>query len=338
MVIKMRPEATEDEKQEIIAFLKDEGLTVHRSESAGVTLMGLTGPLENIDISDLKVLIGVDDVVRITAPYKLVSRTFRHENTLIKFKNGVTIGGDSLAVIAGPKAVESEEQIETSAMICKSMGSKILRGDAFISRTSPYSFQGLELEGLKLLRQAADNNGMVVLSEILDTHQIDDFVKYADILTVGPRSMQNFELLKGLGKINKPVMIKRGQSATIDEWLMAAEYIVTGGNHNVMLCERGIRTFEPRTRNTLDISAIPVLKLLTHLPIVVDPSRAVGERNKVIPLARAAAAAGADAIMVEVHPFPEKALSGRAELLYPDQFNQLMKEIKAIAKAIGRTL
>jgi len=337
MVIKMRPEATEDEKQEIIAFLKDEGLTVHRSETGVATLMGLTGPLENIDVSDLKVLIGVEDVVRITAPYKLVSRTFRQEDTLIKFKNGVTIGGGTLVVIAGPKAVESEEQIETSAMVCKSMGSKILRGDAFISRTSPYSFQGLELEGLKLLRQAADNNGMVVLSEILDTHQIDDFVKYVDILTVGPRSMQNFELLKGLGTINKPVMVKRGLSATIDEWLMAAEYVVTGGNHNVMLCERGIRTFEPRTKNTLDISAIPVLRVLTHLPIVVDPSRAVGERNKVIPLARAAAAAGADAIMVEVHPFPEKALSGRAELLYPDQFNQLMKELKAIAKAIGRT-
>lgn len=338
MVIKMRPEASEDEKQEIIAFVKDEGLTVHRSESGAVTLMGLTGPLENVDISDLRVLIGVDDVVRITAPYKLVSRTFRQEDTLVKFKNGVTIGGETLAVIAGPKAVESEEQIETSAMICKSMGSKILRGDAFISRTSPYSFQGLELEGLKLLRIAADNNGMVVLSEILDTHQIDDFVTYVDIVTVGPRNMQNFELLKGLGAINKPVMIQRGLSATIDEWLMAAEYVVTGGNHNVMLCERGIRTFEPRTKNTLDISAIPVLKVLTHLPIVVDPSRAVGERNKVIPLARAAAAAGADAIIVEVHPFPEKALSGRAELLYPDQFNQLMKEIKAIAKAIGRTL
>ncbi|NIM11123.1 MAG: 3-deoxy-7-phosphoheptulonate synthase [Candidatus Aminicenantes bacterium] len=338
MVIKMRPEATEDEKQDIINFLKDEGLKAHPSQSGGVTLIGITGPLENIDISDLRALDGVEDVVRLTAPYKLVSRHFRQEDTVITFENGVTIGGDKIVVMAGPGAVEGEEQIETAAMICKSMGAKILRGDAFISRTSPYSFQGLEKEGLKLLRQAADNNGMLVISEILDTHHIDDFLKYVDILLVGPRNMQNFELLKGMGNIEKPVMIKRGLSATIDEWLMAAEYVVTGGNHKVMLCERGIRTFEPKTRNTLDISAIPVLKELTHLPIVVDPSRAVGFRDKVIPLARAAAAAGADSIMVEVHPFPEKAQSDKAQQLYPDQFDQLMKETKAIAEAIGRKL
>lgn len=338
MVIKMKPEATEDEKQEILAFLKDEGLKVHRSESGGITLLGITGPLENIDIGDLKVLIGVGDVVRITAPYKLVSRNFRQEDTVITFDNGVSIGGKQLVVIAGPNAVESEEQIETSAMICKSMGAKILRGEAFISRTSPYSFQGSGLAGLKLLRRAADNNGMLVISEIQDKHQIDDFVRYVDILLVGSRNMQNFELLKGLGTINKPIMIKRGLSATIDEWLMSAEYVVTGGNHSVFLCERGIRTFEHKTKSTLDISAIPVLKGLTHLPIVVDPSRAVGVRDKVIPLARAAAAAGADGLMVEVHPFPEKALSHRPQQLYPDQFNQLMKEIKAIAKVIGRSL
>jgi 3-deoxy-7-phosphoheptulonate synthase len=338
MVIKMRPEATEDEKQEVIALLEDDGLKVHRSESGNITLIGVTGSLENIEIGDYRVLRGVEEVVRITAPYKLVSRNFRQQDTVVSLKKGMSIGAREIVVMAGPSAVENEEQIETCAMVCKSMGAKVLRGDAFVSRTSPYSFQGLEKEGLKLLRQAADNNGMLVISEILDKHHIDDFVEYVDILQVGPRNMQNFQLLKGLGEIRKPVMLKRGLSATFDEWLMAAEYIVTGGNHNVILCERGIRTFEPSTSNTLDISAIPVLKTLTHLPIMVDPSRAVGNRSQVIPLARAAAAAGADGLMIEVHPFPEKALSDRARQLYPDQFNQLMKETKAIAAAIGRTL
>jgi len=338
MVIKMRPEATEDEIQDITSFLKDEGLKVHRSKSEGITLLGLTGPLENIDLRDLRVFVGVEDVVRITAPYKLVSRHFRQEDTVIKVAKDIVIGGTEIAVIAGPSAVENEEQIETAAMICKSMGTKILRGDAFISRTSPYNFPGLELKGLKLLRQAADNNGMVVISEITDKHQIEDFIKYVDILLVGTQNMQNYELLKGLGGINKPVMIKRGISATIDEWLMSAEYVVTGGNHHVILCERGIRTFESKTRYTLDISAIPILKILTHLPLVVDPTRAVGYRDNVTPLARAAVAAGADGIMVEVHPYPERAQSDRAQQLYPDEFIQLMKETKAIAKAIGRAL
>jgi len=338
MVIKMKPESTEDEILELIAFLKNEGIKIHRSESGGITLIGLTGPLENIEISDIKVLNGVDDAVRITAPYKLVSRNFRPEDTVISFKNGVAVGGSEVVVMAGPSAVESEEQIETAAMICKSMGARILRGEAYISRTSPYSFQGLELEGLKIMRAAADNNNMLVISEILDTSQIDDFVQYVDIILVGSRNMQNFELLKALGSTDKPVMIKRGLSATIDEWLMAAEYIVTGGNSRVMLCERGIRTFEPKTKNTLDISAIPVLEVLTHLPIIVDPSRAVGFRDKIIPLARAAVAAGADGIMIEVHPFPEKARIYKAEQMAPDQFHQLMKETKAIALAIGRTI
>jgi 3-deoxy-7-phosphoheptulonate synthase len=338
MVIKMRPEATEDEKQEVIVMLVDEGLKVHRSESGDTTLIGITGQIQNIEISDLRVLKGVEDVVRITAPYKLVSRNFRQEDTVITFKNGVTIGGSQIVVAAGPSAVESEEQIETCAMICKSMGSKILRGDTFVSRSSPYSFQGLGMKGLELLHEAANNNGMLIISEIVDKYYVKDFVAHADIIQVGSRNMQNFELLKSLGAISKPVMIKRGQSATIDEWLMAAEYVVTNGNHNVILCERGIRTFEPKTSNTLDISAIAVLKSLTHLPIMVDPARALGNRHQVIPLARAAVAAGADGIMVEVHPFPEKANSDRARQLYPDQFSQLMKETKAIAEAIGRTL
>ncbi len=338
MVIKLRPRTTEEEKQDLILMLKDAKLDVHISESEGSKLIGVTGPLENIDIGDLRVMKGVEDVVRITAPYKLVSRSFRKDDTVIRFKNGVNIGGTKLVVIAGPSAVENEEQIETCAMVCKTMGARVLRGDAFVSRTSPYDFEGLKLEGLKLLRRAADNNGMLVLSEISYLHLMDEFLNYVDIIQVGPRNMQNFELLKGLGGIDKPVMIKRGLSSTIEEWLMAAEYVVTGGNHNVILCEHGIRTFEPKTRSTLDISAIPLLKTLTHLPIIVDPASAVGIRNKVIPLARAAAAAGADGIMVEVHPFPEKAQSDRARQLYPDQFGQLMNETKSIALAIGREL
>lgn len=338
MVIRMRPEAGEEEKQDVIAFVQDEGLTVHRSEGGGTTLIGITGPLENIEIGDLRGLAGVDDVVRITAPYKLVSRGFRQEDTRIAFKNGAVIGGEKIAVVAGPSAVESEEQIETAALVCKSMGAGILRGDAYVSRTSPYSFQGLGLEGLKLLRRAADSNKMLVISEIPDKHHIAEFMEYVDIFLVGPRNMQNFGMLKELGGVSKPVMIKRGLSSTFDEWLMAAEYVVTNGNHNVILCERGIRTFEPHTTNTLDISAIPVLKNLTHLPIMVDPTRAVGIRDQVIPLARAAVAVGADGIIVEVHPFPEKAQSDRARQLYPDQFRQLTSEAKAIAQAIGRKL
>ncbi len=338
MVIKMKPEATEDQKLEVIAFLREQDLTPHRSESGGNTLIGVTGSLEGIQTASFRVLPGVEDVVRITAPYKLVSKHFHDEKTVITFENGVTIGGDEIAVVAGPSAVENEEQIETAAMIVRSMGGKILGGGAFIPRSSPYSFRGLELEGLKLVRKAADNNGLLVISEILDKNHVDDFVKYVDIFQVGPRNMQNFELLKGLGTIDKPVLIKRGLSATIDELLMAAEYVMSSGNHQVILCERGIRTFEPKTGNTLDISAIPVLKACTHLPILVDPSHAVGIRDRVTPLARAAVAAGADGIIVQVHPFPEKALVDSAQQLYPDQFNQLMKEAKAIAKAIGRTL
>ncbi|MCI0471652.1 MAG: bifunctional 3-deoxy-7-phosphoheptulonate synthase/chorismate mutase [Candidatus Aminicenantes bacterium] len=338
MIIKMRPEASEDEKQEIIAFLKDEGFSIHRSEIEGITLLGVSGPLESINISDIKILIGVEDVVRLTSPYKFVSRYFRREDTVIKLKNDVVIGGNDIIIAAGPSAVENEEQIETSAMICKSMGAKILAGGTFISRSSPYGFQGLGLEGLILLRKAADNHALLVTSELQEQSHIDDFVEYVDILEVGPRNMQNFGLLQKLGTIDKPVIIKRGLSATIDEWLMAAEYIVSGGNNQVILCEKGIRTFEPKTGNTLDISAIPVLKSLTHLPIMADTSHAVDNRSLVIPLVRAAVAAGADAVMVEVHPYPEKALSDKAVQLYPDQFNQLMKEIKEIARAIGRSL
>lgn len=338
MIIKMRPEASEDEKLEIMAFLKDEGFNVHRSQSEGITFLGVSGPLENIDISDLKVLIGVEDVVRITSPYKLVSRHFRQESTIIKLNKNVTIGGDEIVVMAGPSAVENEEQIETSAMICKSMGAKILKGGAFIAGSSPYGFRGLELDGLRLIRKAADNNDLLVTSEIQAQYHIDDFIKYVDIIQIGPRNMQNFGLLKELGKSGKPVMIKRGLSATIDEWLMAAEYIVSSSNHQVILCERGIRTFEPKTGNILDISAIPLLKSLTHLPIMVDPSHAVENRNMVIPLVRAAVAAGADSLSVDVHPNPEKALSDRAQQLYPDQFNQLIKETREIARVIGRSL
>lgn len=338
MVIRMKPEASEEQKLSVLSFVKEQGLTTHRSESGKNTLIGITGSLAGLQLRDLKVFPGVEDAVRITSPYKLVSRDFRSEQTEIRFPGGMSAGGKNIIVIAGPCAVESEEQIETTAMICKTMGAHILRGGAYLSQTSPYSFQGLELEGLRLLRQAADHYGLLAMSEIVDVHYIEAFDEYVDVLQVGPRNMQNYELLKGLAKIRKPVMINRGLSVTIDEWLMAAEYVMTGGNHHVMLCERGIRTFEPRTISTLDISAVPALKECTHLPVFVDPAHAVGMRDKVIPLARAAVAAGADGVLVDVHPNPEKALVDRAQQLFPDQFSCLMTELKEIATVIGRSL
>ncbi len=338
MVIVMAPEATEEQKLDVISKLEELGLKVHRSDGSVNTILGAIGSLQGIDIRDIKILPGVEEVIRISTPYKLVSRHFHRENTVIKFSNGVKIGDDEIVVMAGPCSVESEEQIDTTAMIVKSMGAKILRGGAFKPRTSPYSFQGLGVEGLKLLRKAADSYGLLVISEILEIKYIEKFIEYVDIIQVGARNMQNFQLLKELGKINKPVMLKRGLSATIEELLMSAEYLMDGGNSNIILCERGIRTFETKTRNTLDISAVPVLKELSHLPVIVDPSHAIGIRDKVTPLARAAIAAGADGIIVEVHPTPEKALSDGAQSLYPNQFEQLMDEIGKIAGAIGRSL
>ena len=283
----------------------------------------------------LELMDGVQKIVPITEPFKLTSRTFQPANTVVKIKD-VTIGGDRLVMMAGPCSIESREQIKTIAKFVKETGANILRGGAFKPRSSPYSFQGLGEKGLVLLRDATTENGLVCVSEIMESTLIPLLVEYVDILQVGARNMQNFSLLKELGKIRKPVLLKRGMSATIEETLMAAEYIMAGGNYQIILCERGIRTFEKYTRNTLDISAIPVIKKLSHLPIIADPSHATGQRDKVAPMARAAIAAGADGLIIEVHNDPDNALSDGAQSLFPEQFEKLMKELVIIAQAVGK--
>ncbi len=337
MVIMMEKEATESQIQHAIEFLDGKGLSVHKSTGAEHTVLGVIGDVAKVDIRDLQVLPGVADAYRISVPYKLTSREFRHSNTIIKIGD-VTIGGEEVVVIAGPCSVESEEQTMIIAERVAKAGAKILRGGAFKPRTSPYSFQGLGEEGLKILRKAADRFGLLIVTEVMDKDQIELVSAYADILQVGARNMQNFTFIRALGKATKPVFLKRGIAATIEEWLMSAEYILSGGNENVILCERGIRTFETYTRNTLDLSAIPVVKKLSHLPVFADPSHGTGLRNKVIPMARAAIAAGADGIMIEVHHDPEHALSDGAQSLYPNQFDELMDQIRVIAKVVGRKI
>jgi 3-deoxy-7-phosphoheptulonate synthase len=335
MVVVMEPKAPEEKIQNVISHLRDLGFDIHRSDGVTHTILGAVGDKTGIDLRQLEVLDGVHEVVRISEPYKLASRSFKQENTVIGIGD-VEIGGQEVIVAAGPCAVESREQIMTIAEAIRASGAKILRGGAFKPRTSPYSFQGLGEEGLKLLREAADRYELLAVTEIVDVNHIAMVEKYADILQVGARNMQNFQLVRELGKVGKPVLLKRGMSATIEEWLMASEYILSGRNHNVILCERGIRTFENYTRNTLDISAVPVIKKLSHLPIFTDPSHGTGIRDKVIPMARASIAAGADGIIVEVHHDPEHARSDGAQSLFPHQFEQMMKELRIIARAVGR--
>lgn len=341
MVVVMQMGANEPQIQKVIDRLVSMGFDVHRSTGVNQTVLGAVGAKPAVDIRDLELLDGVAEVIRISTPFKLAGRTFKPQDSLIKVGpkgRQVTIGGKEVIVMAGPCTVETIEQVRETAKQVRRLGAKILRGGAFKPRTSPYSFQGLGEKGLKYIRRAADENDLLVITECLDTGHVSMVAEYADIVQVGARNMQNFELLKGLGKIHKPVLLKRGMSATIEEWLMSAEYILMGGNHNVILCERGIRTFETYTRNTLDISAIPVVKKLSHLPIIVDPSHGTGRRDKVAPMARAAVAAGADGILIEVHHEPEKALCDGAQSLYPTQFEQLMKELRIIAPAVGRTI
>ncbi len=337
MVVMMEKEATESQIQHVIDFLGEKGLSVHRSNGKEHTVLGVIGDVNKIDVRDLQVLPGVADAYRISVPYKFTSREFKHEDTVIEIGD-VKIGGDEVIVFAGPCSVESEEQTMIIAERVAKAGAKVLRGGAFKPRTSPYSFQGLGEEGLKILRKAADRFGLLVVTEVMDKDQIELVSEYADILQVGARNMQNFTFIRALGKATKPVFLKRGIAATIQEWLMSAEYIFSGGNENVILCERGIRTFETYTRNTLDLSAIPVVKKLSHLPVFADPSHGTGLRNKVIPMARAAIAAGADGIMIEVHHDPEHALSDGAQSLYPNQFDELMDQIRVIAKVVGRKI
>ena len=337
MVVVMEPGSGEDKIQNVIVHLKELGFEVHRSDGVTHTILGAVGDKTGIDTRQLEVLEGVHEVVRISEPYKLASRMFQHEDTVIRIGD-VIIGGEEVIVAAGPCAVESKEQIMRISETVKKSGAKVLRGGAFKPRSSPYSFQGLGEEGLKLLREAADLNGLLVITEVTDIGQIPMVTRYADILQVGARNMQNFTLLKELGKTRKPVFLKRGMSSTIREWLMASEYILSGGNRELIFCERGIRTFENYTRNTLDISAVPVVKKLSHLPIFTDPSHGTGIRNKVIPMARASVAAGADGIIVEVHHDPEHAKSDGAQSLYPVQFAEMMDELRIIAKAVKRRI
>jgi len=314
------------------------GFAVHRSTGARQTVVAAVGVRADFDIRNLEVFAGVQEVHRISAPYKLAGRSFRPQGTVVAFANGVKIGGQEIVVMAGPCSVESRHQLFTAAELVAKAGAKALRGGAFKPRSSPYSFQGLGLEALKLLREAGDCFGLLVVSEVMEISQIALMEPYVDFFQVGARNMQNFNLLRELGKVNKPVLLKRGIAATLEELLLSAEYILAGGNYNVVLCERGIRTFETYTRNTLDISAVPIVHKLSHLPIAADPSHGTGLRDKVAPMARAAVAAGADALLIEVHHDPDKALSDGAQSLYPEQFSQLMDQLRIIAPAVGRTI
>ncbi|MCI0698192.1 3-deoxy-7-phosphoheptulonate synthase [candidate division KSB1 bacterium] len=335
MVVVMNENAAEEQIQAVVTRLNEMKFEVHRSNGVNQTLLGAIGDKRNVDPRNFELMAGVHEVLRITTPYKLANRAFHPEDTIVKIR-GVAIGGDTVVVMAGPCSVETPEQMEKIAAAVKKAGAKILRGGAFKPRTSPYSFQGLGEPGLKILRRTADKEGLLVVSEVMEIAQVPLVAEYVDILQVGARNMQNFNLLRELGKIRKPVLLKRGMAATIEELLMAAEYIMAGGNYQVILCERGIRTFENATRNTLDISAIPVVKKLSHLPIVVDPSHGTGRRDKVAPMARAAVAAGADGLIIEVHHDPDNALSDGAQSLLPEQFAALMKELSLIARVIGR--
>ena len=321
----------------MISRLKKLGFDVHRSDGVNRTVLGAVGEKRDIDRRDIELFEGVREVIPITKPYKLVGREFHPEDTVIKIKQ-LEIGGPKIVLMAGPCSVENLETTRTIAKSISNDGAVILRGGAFKPRTSPYAFQGLGEAGLKYLRKAADENGLLVISEVMDVSQIELVSSYVDILQIGARNMQNFFLLKEIGKTRMPVLLKRGMAATIEDWLMAAEYILAGGNYQVILCERGIRTFENYTRNTLDLSAIPVVKKLSHLPVIVDPSHGTGRRDKVIPMARAAAAVGADGLMIEVHSAPDQALSDGAQSLYLHQFTQLVNELKLIVKAVNRTL
>ena len=336
MLIVMRHGASEAQIKAVETLIKSKGFDAHISHGELHTVIGAVGG-KVIDPRDVELLDGVKEVIKISSSYKLCSRMFQQNDTVIEV-NGVKFGGEHAGIIAGPCTIESEEQMEAVAKKLSSYGVKILRGGAFKPRTSPYAFQGLGEEGLQIIRRVADKYGMAVTSEVMEISQIPLFEKYVDILQVGARNMQNFNLLKELGHVNKPVMVKRGLSATIEEWLMSAEYIMSGGNRDVILCERGIRTFERATRNTLDLCALPVVKKLSHLPIIIDPSHGTGLRDKVAPMSKAAVAAGTDGLMIEVHDCPECALCDGAQSLYPEQFNELYQKLQAIAPIVDKNI
>jgi 3-deoxy-7-phosphoheptulonate synthase len=340
MIINMAVNATEEQIDHVVKRIQECGFQAHLSRGEERAVIGVVGKSEKHrgELEALQAAPGVEEIIRITHPFKLASRNFRPEGSVVELAKGVSIGGTEIVAAAGPCAVESAAQIGEIAEKVARAGAKLLRGGAFKPRSSPYSFQGLGEEGLKLLRAAADANGLLVVSEVMDPSQIDVMLPYVDVMQVGARNMQNYYLLRALGEIQKPVLLKRGMSATIEELLLSAEYIMSGGNYNVILCERGIRTFDTYMRNTMDIAAIPVIKQLSHLPVVADPSHGTGRRDKVGAMARAAVAAGADGLLIEVHQDPERALSDGAQSLYPDQFAQLMAEARMIAPAVGRRI
>jgi 3-deoxy-7-phosphoheptulonate synthase len=337
MLVVMQEGAAEAHTQKVIDRLVSMGFIVHRSSGVMHTVLGGVGPVNDFDPMEFEVMDGVKECHRIVSPYKLASRHFKPGGTVVKIGD-VEIGGNQVVVMAGPCSVENRDQIEQAAEAVAGAGAKVIRGGAFKPRTSPYSFQGLGEDGLRMLREAADRHKLLVVSEVMEQAQIALLANYADILQVGARNMQNYNLLRQLGEIRKPILLKRGISATIEELLLSAEYIMSGGNYDVMLCERGIRTFETSTRNTMDISAIPVVKSLSHLPIVADPSHGTGRRDKVLPMARAAVAAGADGLLIEVHHDPDHALSDGAQSLHPAQFTELMQQLRTIAKAVDRSI
>jgi 3-deoxy-7-phosphoheptulonate synthase len=338
MIVAMQELATDEQIQDVVEHLVRMGFSVHRTTGERQTILAAVGARTDFDTRNLEVLAGVEHVHRISAPYKLAGRAFRPEGSILELGRGVRIGGDEVVVMAGPCSVESRQQLFTVTELIAKAGARGLRGGAFKPRSSPYSFQGMGEEGLKLLREAGDKFNLLVISEVMEISQIALMLPYIDIFQVGARNMQNFNLLRELGKVRKPVLLKRGIAATLEELLLSAEYIMAGGNYDVILCERGIRTFETYTRNTMDISAIPVIKKLSHLPMTADPSHGTGIRDKVAPMARASLAAGADALLIEVHHDPDKAFSDGAQSLYPEQFSKLMDELRIIAPAVGRKI
>jgi 3-deoxy-7-phosphoheptulonate synthase len=337
MLVVMKPNATQSDIDAVVEKIRGMGLSAHTIPGAQRVAIGVTGNKGGLDPGQFETMPGVADAIRVSQPFKLVSREVKAEDTVIDV-GGVLLGGAAIAIMAGPCSVESKEQIVEAARAVKAAGAQFLRGGAFKPRTSPYEFQGLAEEGLRLLALAREETGLKVVTEVMDVETLPMVTDYADVLQIGARNMQNFSLLKQLGDVRRPVLLKRGPSATVKEWLMAAEYILSRGNYQVALCERGIRTFETMTRNTLDLNAVPLLKALTHLPVVVDPSHGIGLRAHVAAMARAGIAAGADGIIVEVHPRPEKALSDGQQSLTPREFEELMKQVRVIAGAVGRAM
>ncbi len=336
MLIVMEHGATQGEIARVVETIEELGYEARPMPGAQRTAVGLVGNDGRVDSSRIAALTGVKEIIHVTQPYKQVSREWKEEPTIVRLSGGLAIGGDEVVAMAGPCSVESEEQILETAHLVREAGASILRGGAYKPRSSPYSFQGLGVTGLKLLAKARDESGLLVVTEVLDTDSVDVVAEYADVIQIGARNMQNFSLLKRAGRTNKPVLLKRGIAATVTELLLSAEYLLAEGNPNVILCERGIRSFDTLTRNVFDITSIPLVHSLSHLPIIADPSHGTGRRDKVTPMARAAVAAGADGVIIEVHPRPDRALSDGDQSLYPDQFTELMGQIRTIAEAIGR--